>query len=75
MTIEIKDLKYDVLKHLLQDPNISELEADLLIQCCIHIISGNRTREGIQEVFERSSRRIEEIDKLNIIKHIINQIK
>lgn len=75
MTIEIKNLKYDVLKKVLENPDISELEADLVIQCCIHIISGNRTRELIQGVFEKSSRRIEEINKLNIIKYNIKEIE
>lgn len=72
MTISVENLHYENLEKILRNPDISEMEANLIIQVCIHIISGNRTTQGIMDVFNMSARNSKTQDELKILNNILN---
>lgn len=73
MTIEIKNLDYRILKELINNPDISEMEASLIIETCIHIISGNRTTHEMMEVYNRTKvKQGRETDELKILRYLTN---
>ncbi len=72
MTVEIGDLDYRILKELINNPEkISEMEASLIIETCIHIISGNRTTSEMMEVYNRTkTRQGRDMDELKILRYL-----
>lgn len=84
MTINISDLKYLNLENILNDlKNISIMEADLIIQICIHILSNNRNKNNILEVYQKQMDRFvekgieesfpKEIDQYKILKYYVEK--
>ena len=43
-----------ILQQLLLNPDVSELEADLIVQTAIHILSGNRTTGALVDVYTKT---------------------
>ncbi len=43
-----------ILQQLLLNPDITELEADLIVQTAIHILSGNKTTASLLEVYSKT---------------------
>jgi hypothetical protein len=82
MTILIDNLKFSILEELLRkSEDISEMELDIVIQVCIHVLSGARKKEEILNNFERPAKKLLDkdlyhkiIDEYKIIKNIINNI-
>lgn len=73
MTIEVKDIasKFKHLKNILNDPDISEMEASLMVEIGVHIISGNRTKAELMSVFENTKcRRKQDIDELQVLRYL-----
>ena len=68
MTIPIENLNYKILGQLLHNPDISELELELLIHTCIQIISGNRTTESLLKVYTDTNNKY-----LNVIEYLVNK--
>ena len=71
MTIPIESLDLKVLKQLLLNPDISEMELDLIMQVCIQIISGNKTVESLVKVFSNHNNNPHRIDNYKVIKHLV----
>lgn len=82
MTLFISDLKYSILEKLLKvTDTISEDECDIIIQVCIHIISGADTKSEILDNFERPAKLAihkgkfnKIVDQYKIIKYLIEKI-
>jgi len=82
MTIEIKDLNIPILGYVVEHfDNLTEMEADLIVQLGIHRLSGVRKKEEALEIFERVAKKMDEknisgkeIDQYKILRYLINKI-
>lgn len=54
MTVQCKDIKYDVLELLLKNPKICQNEAWLLLQAIGYIGLGCKTKEDLVAAFEET---------------------
>lgn len=71
MTILVEDIvsKFKHLKNIINDPDLSDLEASLLAEVAIQIHSGNRTKAALMGVFEVTKcNRLEDIDRLKLLR-------
>ena len=83
MTLLVEDIHYNVLEQLLRESDIiSENEVDIIIQVCIHILSGARMRAEILGNFERPAKSAihkgqfnKIVDQYKIIHNLINKIE
>jgi dihydropteroate synthase len=84
MTINVEELNYNILENIINNlENIKQIEADLIIQMCIHVLSGNKNKHDILDVFKKQvdrfiEKKIEssfpkEIDQYKILKYYVNK--
>jgi hypothetical protein len=79
----VEDVHYNVLEQLLRETDtIGENELDIIIQVCIHILSGANTKQEILGNFERPARLAIDrgkfnkiVDQYKIIKYLIDKIE
>lgn len=82
MTINISDLNIPILSYVTEHfDNLTEIEADLIVQLGIHRLSGVRKKIEVLEIFERVAKKMDEknisgkeIDQYKIIRYLINKI-
>jgi hypothetical protein len=82
MTLLVEDVHYNVLEQLLRESDtISGDECDIIIEVCIHILSGAVIKSEILGNFERAANKAiykgkfnKVVDQYKIIKYLIEKI-